>query len=207
MDKLNFEYQYNSSEPAWQNQYLLDPLEKIVLSENLDDKRIFEVGCGNGTTANMLYAHGFEITAIDPSKSGIKQAKSGYPHIKFEEGSAYDDLANQYGTFPIVVSLEVVEHVFSPRKYSKTVYELLQPGGVAIISTPYHGYFKNLVIAITGKFDSHVSPLWDGGHIKFWSQKTLRSLLEEAGFTSIDFIRVGRIPILAKSMIAIARKK
>jgi len=44
------------------------------------------------------------------------------------------------------------------------------------------------------------------GHIKFWSVKTLACLLKGAGFKDISFLRVGRIPSLAKSMIAIARK-
>jgi len=206
MDSINTEYRYNSHEQTWSNQYLWEPLERLVLSERPSEQRIFEVGCGNGATANMLSTHGFTVTAIDSSSSGIEHAKSGYPHLIFEEGSAYDDLADKYGTFPIVVSLEVVEHVFWPRKYAKTIYDLLEPDGVAIISTPYHGYVKNLALALTGKLDFHFTALWDGGHIKFWSMKTLRSLLEEAGFTEIEFIRVGRIPPLAKSMIAVARK-
>ena len=206
MDNLSTEYRYNSAQPSWSNLYLWKPLETIVLSECPNEKRIFEVGCGSGATANMLSQHGFTVTAIDPSQSGIKAAQSGYPHIEFEEGSAYDDLAKKYGTFPIVVSLEVVEHCFFPRKYANTIYDLLQPKGIAVISTPYHGYVKNIALAITGTFDSHWSPLWDGGHIKFWSRKTLGALLEECGFTSITFVRVGRIPPFAKSMIAVGRK-
>ena len=69
-----------------------------------------------------------------------------------------------------------------------------------------HGYFKNLAIAIAGKWDAHHSPLWDHGHIKFWSVRTLDKLLREAGFKLIEFRRVGRFPALAKSMIAIAYK-
>jgi 2-polyprenyl-6-hydroxyphenyl methylase/3-demethylubiquinone-9 3-methyltransferase len=60
-------------------------------------------------------------------------------------------------------------------------------------------------MALAGKMDSHFTALWDYGHIKFWSMKTLRQLLEDAGFVDIRFVRVGRIPVLAKSMIAIAR--
>jgi 2-polyprenyl-6-hydroxyphenyl methylase/3-demethylubiquinone-9 3-methyltransferase len=54
--------------------------------------------------------------------------------------------------------------------------------------------------------DKHFTALWDHGHIKFWSERTLRALLAEAGCHEIEFRRVGRIPALAKSMIAIARK-
>jgi fructose-1,6-bisphosphatase/inositol monophosphatase family enzyme len=74
------------------------------------------------------------------------------------------------------------------------------------VSTPYHGYWKNLALALAGKLDNHFTALWDHGHIKFWSIATLRHLLQEAGFQSIAFHRVGRIPLLAKSMIAVARK-
>lgn len=79
-------------------------------------------------------------------------------------------------------------------------------GGVAIISTPYHGYWKNLALAVTGKMDRHFTALWDHGHIKFWSRKTLKKLLLEARFSDIKFVRVGRIPLFAKSMIAIVKK-
>ena len=126
--------------------------------------------------------------------------------MKLYRGSAYDDLAAKYGRFPVVISLEVVEHVYAPRNFARTVFDLLEPGGVAIISTPYHGYWKNLVLAITGKMDAYFTALWDHGHIKFWFMKTLRELLEEPGLKVERFERVGRVPALAKSMIAVARK-
>ena len=123
-------------------------------------------------------------------------ANARYPHLKLYLGSAYDDLAARYGRFPVVTSLEVVEHVYSPRQYAATLFDLLEPGGVAFISTPYHGYWKNLALALSGKMDAHFTALWDHGHIKFWSVRTLRQLLQEAGFTEIRFLRVGRIPPL-----------
>ena len=106
----------------------------------------------------------------------------------------------------MVLSLEVVEHVYDPRRYATSVFSLLQSDAWAIISTPYHGYWKNLATALSGKMDSHFTALWDNGHIKFWSIKTLSVLLREAGFVDIRFERVGRIPLLAKAMVAVARK-
>jgi len=78
-------------------------------------------------------------------------------------------------------------------------------GGEMIISTPYHGYLKNLALAITGKMDSHFTVLWDGGHIKFWSVKTLTKLLNEFGFEVVEFRGSGRLPYLWKSMFVRAR--
>jgi 2-polyprenyl-6-hydroxyphenyl methylase/3-demethylubiquinone-9 3-methyltransferase len=100
----------------------------------------------------------------------------------------------------------VVEHVYAPRAYARTLFDLVEPGGTAIVSTPYHGYLKNLALALSGRMDGHFTALWDDGHIKFWSFRTLTTLLREAGFASIRFRRVGRIAPLAHSMIAIARR-
>ncbi len=146
------------------------------------------------------------MTGVDPSEEGIQFANKHYPTIPLRVGSAYDDLPTLYGRFPVVVSLEVVEHVYFPKKYAQTLYDLVEPGGRAIISTPYHGYLKNVALALTGQMDSHFTALWDHGHIKFWSMRTLSELLRSHGFKEVEFVRVGRFPALAKSMIAIASK-
>ena len=137
---------------------------------------------------------------------GIGAARARYPELALETGSAYDDLATRFGRFETIVSLEVVEHLYDPRAYARTLMDLLEPGGVAIVSTPYHGYWKNLTLALSGRLDRHFTALWDHGHIKFWSMTSLRTLLENAGFDRVTFRRVGRIPLLAKSMIAVVRK-
>lgn len=198
-------YRYDDGKLNASHDYLL-PTVKEVLAQLSSCRRVFEVGCGNGSVANVMSKFGFEVTGVDASEEGIAQAHQSYPDISLHLGSAYDDLGSRYGQFPIVVSLEVIEHMYFPRRFGKTIYELVKPGGVAIISTPFHGYWKNVVLSLTGKMDAHFTALWDYGHIKFWSIKTLRVLLQETGFQDITFIRVGRIPILAKSLLAIARK-
>ncbi len=167
---------------------------------------VFELGCGNGSIANVLTEQGWQVMGVDPSAEGITQANLRHPHLKLYQGSAYDDLVTTYGQFPVVTSLEVVEHVYYPRRWAATLFSLLQSGGTAIVSTPYHGYLKNLALSLSGRMDAHFTALWDHGHIKFWSIKTLGDLLCEAGFVKIRFERVGRIPPLAKSMIAVALK-
>lgn len=198
-------YRYDDGQLNASHGYLL-PAMKEILAQLTSSRRLFEVGCGNGSVANVMSMLGFEVTGVDASEEGIAQAHQSYPDINLCLGSAYDDLSGRYGQFPVVVSLEVIEHMYFPRKFGKTIYDLVEPGGVAIISTPFHGYWKNVVLALTGLMDVHFTALWDYGHIKFWSVKTLRFLLREVGFQDIKFIHVGRIPILAKSMIAIARK-
>ena len=205
-------YRWSNAELAHNAAYLLPTVLRELEQVRAEigaagrERKLFELGCGNGSTADMLTRQGWDVTGVDPSTEGIAQARSQYPELKLHEGSTDDDLVGRYGRFPVVTSLEVVEHVYLPRRYAAMLFSLLEPGGVAIVSTPYHGYWKNLALALSGKMDSHFTALWDHGHIKFWSMKTLGELLREAGFVDVRFHRVGRIPALAKSMVAVARK-
>ena len=203
-------YKYADSGCSHAHGYLLPAVRAELQRQRtrLGDRpaRLFDLGCGNGSVAAALATDGWDVTGVDPSSAGITEARKAFPDLRLAQGSAYEDLVAQYGRFPVVISLEVVEHVYAPRDYARTLFDLVEPGGGAIISTPYHGYLKNLALAVTGKMDAHFTVLWDHGHIKFWSIPTLTSLLTEVGFRSIHFHRVGRIPALAKSMIAIAEK-
>jgi SAM-dependent methyltransferase len=183
---------------------VLDELAALGGPERV--RRLFELGCGSGAVAHLLAARGHAVTGVDPSASGIALAKRHYPSLNLHPGSAYDDLSTVYGRFPVVISLEVVEHVFAPRRYAATVHDLLEPGGTALISTPYHGYWKNLALAATGRLDDHFDALQDGGHVKFWSIRTLTALLEEAGFSAVRFRFAGRVRPFSKSMLAIATR-
>lgn len=201
------DYHYSHARCGFAHAYLLPSLSAILGKLEIPEKRIFDLGCGNGSIANWLAERGFKVSGCDPSKSGIARAREAFPELDLHVGSAYDDLADKFGTFPLVISLEVVEHVYAPRDYARCLYNLLEPGGYALISTPYHSYLKNLALAVTGKMDEHFTALWDHGHIKFWSERTLSLLLGEAGLSVEKIHRVGRIPPLANTMLVVARRE
>jgi len=159
------DYGYSDSQLTWSNRYVWPVLRDVVQQRRFVDKKAFEIGCGNGALANQLHGLGFSVTGVDLSKSGIEQARNAFPKLCLEVGSAYGDLEGKYGIFPLVYSMEVIAHCYDPRWYLRTFFDLLSEDGVGIISTPYHGYLKNLALAVTGHWDRHLNPLWDGGHI------------------------------------------
>jgi len=177
-----------------------------IMAETRGERRCFDLGFGNGSVAAAVTASGWKVSGVDPSDDGVARAREAYPQLDLHQAAAGPELVEQFGQFPVVYSLEVVEHVYLPRLFAQTLYALTAPGGVAIVSSPFHGYWKNLALALSGNLDKHFTALWDHGHIKFWSVRTLSALLMEAGFKQLEFRRVGRIPALAKSMIAIARR-
>lgn len=181
----------------------------LSLLQGLDVKRVLDLGAGNGTLCSEMSRAGFEVAGVEYDRQGVEVARSHYPGIRFYHYGVQDDpaaLLAREQPFDAVVSTEVVEHLFSPHLLPIYAAGTLKDGGYLIVTTPYHGYLKNLVLSLLDKWDSHHTPLWHGGHIKFWSRATLTELLSRNGFRVIGFSGVGRLPYLWKSMVLVAQK-
>ena len=177
----------------------------VDLVRKLDGVRsICDLGCGNGHISGRLAAFGYEVTGVDASASGIQIARREYPQVNFVHALVDHDL--NLGQFDLVISSDVIEHLYRPSDLLDATASHLKPGGHVLLGTPYHGYLKNLVLAATGKMDAHFSALHDGGHIKFFSVNTLSSLMRAHGFEDLQFTFYGRAPWLWKNMICHARK-
>jgi 2-polyprenyl-3-methyl-5-hydroxy-6-metoxy-1,4-benzoquinol methylase len=177
----------------------------------LEVRRLLDVGAGNGSICCELFKRGFEAVGVEYDEKGVEIARLHHPGIHFYNFGVQDDpLAllkeEEQRKFDAVISTEVIEHLFSPHLLPVYASRVLKENGYLLVTTPYHGYLKNLALAIMNKWDFHHDPLWHGGHIKFWSRATLARLLSENGFRVIGFCGTGRLPFLWKSMILIAQK-
>jgi 2-polyprenyl-3-methyl-5-hydroxy-6-metoxy-1,4-benzoquinol methylase len=204
----NFDYHdYEQADPLHQPLYLDLLLRHLRSREGI--LRVLDAGCGDGNFTASLAESGLEVTGIDLSQGGIAKARSRYPHVQFAMGSVYDDLCELCCVphFDAIVSVEVIEHLYSPRQFVRRAYAALRPGGILIVTTPYWGYLKNLVLALTNRMDRALTSLWDGGHIKHWSFKTLHMLLTEQGFEFVAFHGTGRrMPFLWSGMVIVVRR-
>jgi 2-polyprenyl-3-methyl-5-hydroxy-6-metoxy-1,4-benzoquinol methylase len=180
----------------------------LALCATLGAHRIVDIGCGNGALCCELARHGYKVIGCEPNAESLRSAQRAAPELVFHKLGVEDDpSALGAETFDVAIATEVIEHVMRPASLPDFAQRLLRSGGHLIISTPYHGYLKNLVLALTNKWDAHLNPFWDGGHIKFWSRKTITQLLNENGFRVVRFIGAGRLPLVWKSMIVVAQKR
>lgn len=200
------DYGYRTAEASCTHAYLWPVVAALLRERAPAPCRLLDLGCGNGAVAGALQELGYAVDGVDPSESGISLGRENYPACRFSVASAYDDLASKCGRYPVVVCLEVIEHLYSPGAFASTLWDVLEPGGTGVISTPFHGYWKNLALAIGNRFDTHFSPEWEGGHIKFWSERTLGAFLRTRGFVELEFRRAGRVAPLAKSMVVAFRR-
>jgi SAM-dependent methyltransferase len=183
---------------------LLHPFFKACVLEHLPKSQfpeIMDIGCGNGSLCRFIKDQGYHVFGIEPGPKGFEIARNTHRDIKFYHMGIEDDLPSDIKQVDGVICTEVVEHLFSPRNLPRFCKMVIRPGGRVVVTTPYHGWLKNSAIAILGKWDSHHNPLWDYGHIKFWSRRTLRLLFEEQGFVYDSFRGYGRVPGMWKTMM------
>lgn len=170
---------------------------------------MLDAGCGPGFIAAQLAALGYRVTGIDASEEGIRLARSKYPGLRFETHSVYDDLSDLAPDdgWDLIVSAEVIEHLFAPPRFLNNMHRHLRHDGVLLISCPYHGYLKNLAISLINGWDRHHTVDWECGHIKFFSRRSLTKMLKQAGFEETGFWHAGRLPLMWKSMLCTAVKQ
>ncbi|MDH5325942.1 MAG: class I SAM-dependent methyltransferase [Gammaproteobacteria bacterium] len=201
------EYGWKSCQGPHSCAYIVPRILEILQTTSAG--RVLDLGAGNGVLCSHVASSGYKIVGVEYDSQGVEIAKKAYPSIPFYNYGIQDDpseLLRFEKPFDVVVSTEVIEHLFSPHLLPQYAAGVLEKGGFLIVTTPYHGYLKNLALSIFGAWDKHHTPLWHGGHIKFWSKKTLSQLLEENGFKVVAFSGVGRLPYLWKSMVLVAQK-
>lgn len=170
--------------------------------------RVLDLGCGNGALAGRMAALGHTVTGLDFTPSGIERARVDHPEATFFVHDLNDPLPETLrGRFDVVVATEVIEHLFLPRNVFFRCAEALAGRGPIVVTTPYHGFWKNLAVVLAQKSDAHWNPLADYGHIKFFSKKTLAQMAEECGFRPLTITGAGRLPFLSATMVMTAERR
>lgn len=200
-------YGWKDGKPGCASGYVAPKVVEIL--HTLPGHRVLDLGSGNGALCAILAREGFEMVGVEQDQGGYEISRtyhSDIPFYNFDVQADPECVLSREAPFDLVVSTEVIEHLYAPDLLARFAAGALKKEGYFIVSTPYHGYLKNLLLSIFNKWDFHFNSHRCGGHIKFFSKKTLAKLLSDNGFSVIDFAGVGRFPYLWKSMIMVARK-
>lgn len=167
---------------------------------------VLDLGCGSGWFSAALDRCGFAVTGVDISEASLNLAQRHYPHLGFHRVDVMQALDLGFAQrFDAVVAVDVIDHMPLPRKLIEAALAALKPGGLLVVTSNYHGYSKNVALALAGRFDSRWDPLLDHGKVKFFSRATLTSLLSEFDLHDLHFETAGRIPMFARTMLMAAR--
>lgn len=170
---------------------------------------VLEVGCGDGSFTRNLAELSSRVTAVDISAAQIERNSRAHPEVNFLQHDVAQVFPFANGAFDVIWCSEVLEHLFDPGFALREMQRVLAPGGRLLVTVPYHGVFKDVLIALF-KWEEHFSPT--NPHIRFFTCKTLAQTATTAGFAEIKTRTCGmnkpvRDLFVATNILLSARKR
>jgi SAM-dependent methyltransferase len=166
-------------------------------------ERVLDLGCGEGDFCAELASAGIDPIGAEVAEAALERARERHPGLRFELVEAHGPLPFDAAAFDVVWASEVIEHVADTGRWLSEVRRVLRPGGALLLTTPYHGRLKNLLLAVTG-FEAHFDPT--GQHLRFYTRRSICRTLEAFGFERIETTSAGGTPLLRETLIARARR-
>lgn len=116
----------------------------IKTAGDLKNKKVLDLGCGDGALTYLLAKAGAILVGIDNDELGLKFARENLGgrnrdyKLKYEFvlASAYE-LPYPEESFDFVVCCEVIEHLGEPEQMLEEAKRVLRPGGKFILTTPH----------------------------------------------------------------------
>lgn len=150
---------------------------------------LVDIGCGGGLLSEPMARLGAEVTGIDAAARNIPVAAA---HAR-QSGLAIDyrhttaeAVAAEGARFDVVLALEVIEHVTDPAGFLSTCRDLLNPGGLIVLSTLNRNP-KSFVMGIVGaEYVMRWLPKGTHEWRRFITPDELLTLLSGAGLDPVD---------------------
>jgi len=189
----------------------------LELLEYNPKAKVIDLGCGNGNFTlkvkekiGSISVYGVDIhepSLREASKKGIKVVKHDLNIFPYPFDS---------NEFDVIVSNQVIEHLYYPVKFLKEIYRILKPGGYVVISTENLASWDNIFALLLGyvpfsmefdeclvKIGNPLSPHqmefrsdYQCPHVRILTYKGLIELMKLVGFRIEKVIGSGHILVI-----------
>lgn len=184
-----------------------DAVPEGAVPEAFDERRTFllrhitapgtvvaDVGAGEGLFSAALAEAGMRPIAVDVADEPLRRLRERFPEVDdVRRAIAGEPLPLADGEAGAAWAGEVIEHVVDVGALASELRRVVAPGGEVLLTTPDHPRRLLLGLALRPRaFDEHFQPYAD--HLRFFTRRTLRRVLEDAGFERVEVTsRGGRL--------------
>jgi 2-polyprenyl-3-methyl-5-hydroxy-6-metoxy-1,4-benzoquinol methylase len=203
------------SYPEFKEYYVQYPIKHSLgsshhLAQQLVGTRqeILEIGCGAGLLSRELQKNGNRVTGIDSApEPQSSETFEQYIHADLDEDlrPALQELNGK--RFGRVLLLDILEHLRNPERLLRQVREALTPQGQLIVSVPNVANLSVRMLLLFGRFEYKSRGILDGTHLRFFTRKTARRMLEQNGYEILEekmtVIPVELVPVVSSSQLLV----
>ena len=149
------------------------------IGERARKGKLLDVGCAMGHFMAFAKRYGWEVEGVECSPYAARYASehfgvTAHPVCKLEDAH----LQNDY--YDASVLVEVIEHLPDPRSTMTEVFRVLQPGGLAYVTTPNFSSYRSMLLREDW---AAVIPM---GHLYHFDAASLGKLLTSIGFIDVE---------------------
>lgn len=151
------------------------------------EKKVLDVGCGDGFIMKKIRKNGNNVEGIEVSTPAVIRArKSGFKVYDLSLSQPW--AKNIKSKFDIVFAGEIIEHIFDTDSFLQNIHGVLEEKGKLVITTPNIASLGRRILLLMGK-----NPLieitaikTDAGHIRYFTRDSLISLLKKNRFKILE---------------------
>ena len=138
-------------------------------------RRLLDVGAAHGLLSRQLTARGWRVTGLEADPEA---ARAGAQHCERMIVVNLDqELPALESGFDAIVYADVLEHLVDPPGVLHALNRLLAPGGFVIISVPNIAHLWIRLLLLVGRFDYLDRGILDRTHLRFFTERSLRTML------------------------------
>jgi glycosyltransferase involved in cell wall biosynthesis len=153
--------------------------------------KVLDLGCSGGLLAERLLRAGFLVTGVDAEEvDGVRGRVSSFVLADLNHG-----VPEEAGSgFDLVLACDVLEHLRDPGSLLRDAGDHLVAGGTAIICVPNFSHWYPRIRSTLGIFDYDQRGILDESHLRFFTKRSIRRLVEREGF-SVEHLEAVGLPL------------
>lgn len=181
--------------PGWKTYELVDAVfqhgaHAAIVNQIAEGSTVLDVGCAQGSLALMLAGRA-DVWGVEGNPSAIGVAKLHCKDVYEADLNLRDSVPPIDQLFDVVVFADVLEHVLDSRRVLREYSAFVKPEGVIIVSLPNIAHWRIRAKLLMGNFDYTEYGIMDDTHLRFFTFRTGRLLVEKAGLFVSNIVGVG----------------
>lgn len=151
------------------------------------NREVLDIGCGEGFLAAELVKNGNRVTGVDALQEAAEtSALSAYLSADLEDGLEGVLVRLNGKRFDRVLLLDILEHLRCPEQILAECHGLVGDNGQIIVSVPNIANIYVRLMLLMGRFTYKDRGILDRTHLRFFTRKTARRLLDQAGYRIVE---------------------
>lgn len=162
-----------------------DDAHSILMRLIPRESRVLELGCASGYLSGYMESVlGCRVTGLEFDADAVQIARTRCSEVHqadLDHPSALDS-ARSSAPYDVLLAAAVLEHLKYPERLLEQARTLLRPGARVIVSLPNIAHWRMRLNLLMGKFDYQDYGIMDRTHLRLYTLRSGRALVEAAGF-------------------------